>query len=149
MTAISDKSIANLLQKPSDQSVLAFIQKKIQELKQLNRLWQKEATDGLATHSCVANFRNNILVIEVNSASWATRLRFSLPELLARLSKHTYLQSLKTIEWYIEPEQRSAPVKLIKKPLLTLSQENKLLIQSTAESLTNPSTAAALIRIIL
>src|SRR5207244_5108353 len=67
-----------------------------------NEIWQKNLAD-LAQHSRIANFREGCLVIEVDNAAWATRLRYLIPDISKKLVTHMLLNSLKHIEWYIQP----------------------------------------------
>lgn len=132
MLTSSSKTIDNILQQ-DPLSILGFIQKKVQELKKINQLWQKEISPDLSQHSCVANFREGCLIIELDSAAWATRLRYLIPDLTKKLMHDPLLNSLKQIDWYIQPNFYLSPVKKALTPNLTT--ENSQLLKITAENI--------------
>ena len=144
MKPIPEKTLDTILNQQDPQSILGFIQKKVLQLNQLNDIWQKNWPD-LAQHSRIANFREGCLVIEVDNAAWATRLRYIIPDLTRKLVKHTALNSLKHIEWYIQPtsqttspRNRSAPV---------LSDHSAQLLKNTALTVRMKQLQEALIRL--
>lgn len=141
---IPEKTISHILQQ-DPQSILGFIQKKVMELNRLNAIWQAENTADLAQHSRIANFRDSCLVIEVDNAAWVTRLRYLLPDLTKKLVKHPALNTLKKIEWYIQPAfyppakgQRLTPV---------LTAASAQLLQTAAENIKVKALQAALAKL--
>jgi hypothetical protein len=123
-------SIQNLIQQQTTE-LLPNLSQKIAQLQRLNELWQKYIEMKLAKHSRVANWREGRLVIEVDSANWATHLRYSLPELLIKLKTEKELAELKYIEWYIRPVETAAIKKQARKPA-PISLENSQLITDAA-----------------
>jgi len=122
---------------------LGKILQKTKQLNLLNQLWQIETEPDLARHTCIANFRKDILVIEVESSAWATRLRYAIPELIKKLKVHPEFSTLQNIVWYIQPI-RSTPTKTaIKKPILLSSQDAQLL-QDAANCTENEKLKIAL-----
>jgi hypothetical protein len=103
MQTTYEKTIDSILRQQDPQSILGFIQKKVTELKEIDRIWRSAITADLGEHSRIANFRDGCLVVEVNNAGWATRLRYLVPDLIKKLLKYPILGSLKNIEWYIQP----------------------------------------------
>jgi hypothetical protein len=126
--------------------MLAFIQNKVLQLTKLNQIWQAEISSDLAAQSRIANFREGYLIIECASAAWATRLRYLLPDITAKLIKYTELRDLAHIEWNIQPlfhtpnsQQNAAP--------LALSSASAQLLKNTAEDIKVKPLQEALLRI--
>lgn len=143
MNALSGKTIHAILQQ-DPQSILGFIQKKVSELKKINTIWQAEIETDLAEQCCVANFRDDILIIEINNAAWATRLRYLIPDLIKKLQKYPDLQSLKRINCYIQPNRAT---KKQNPALLTLSEKSAQLLKNTAKNIKVKSLQEALIQL--
>ena len=144
MKSLSSKTIDSFLHQ-NPQGILGFIQKKVSELKKINQLWQIEVSADLVQHSRVANFREGCLVIEVDSAAWATRLRYLIPDLNKNLVKNPLLNTLKHIEWYIQPNFYPCTEK---KPLMpALTTASSQLLQIAAENIKIKSLQTALTRL--
>lgn len=144
MKPFSSKTIDSILQQ-DPHSILGFIQLKVSELKKINQLWQAKISPDIAQHSRVANFREGCLVIEIDSAAWATRLRYLLPDLTKKLVKYPMLNTLKHIEWYIQPNFYPCAEK---KPLMpALTAASSQLLQIAAENITVKSLQTALTRL--
>jgi len=58
----------------------------------------------LAPHCKVANLRRNRLILAVDSAAYATRLRFYLPQLLKQLQQQERLTDINGIDIKIVPQ---------------------------------------------
>ena len=82
----TEKTLTNILEH-DPASVLAFIQSKVQQLINLNQIWRTVIPNELNEHTRVANFREGYLIIECDSAAWATRLRYLLPDIKQKLLK--------------------------------------------------------------
>jgi len=52
----------------------------------------------------LANFENNILIFAVKNSLWATKLKFSIPEILENIRTKACLPGVASISYYIEPE---------------------------------------------
>lgn len=141
---IPEKTLETILNQQDPQSILGFIQKKVIQLNQLNEIWQKNAPD-LAAHSRIANFREGCLVIEIDNASWATRLRYVIPDLIKKLVKHTPLKTLKEIKWYIQP--MSHTISQASQLVPVLSAHSAQLLKNTALSIRMKELQEALIRL--
>lgn len=123
-----EKTPASILQQDPE-SVLAFIQNKVQQLTKLNQIWQAEISNDLAKHTRIANFRDGYLIVECDSAAWATRLRYILPDITQKLLKHPGLRDLTHIEWNIQP--------LFHPPNTQLNQPPPMLSRTSAKLLKN------------
>lgn len=144
MKPIPEKTLDTILNQQDPQSILGFIQKKVLQLNQLNDLWQKNWPE-LAQHSRIANFREGCLVIEVDNAAWATRLRYLIPDLTRKLVKQSALNSLKHIEWYIQPHSPTVSPRNRLAPVL--SDHSAQLLKNTALSIRMKQLQEALIRL--
>lgn len=141
---IPEKTLETILNQQDPQSILGFIQKKVIQLNQLNEIWQKNSPD-LATHSRIANFREGCLVIEIDNASWATRLRYVIPDLIKKLVKYTPLNTLKEIKWYIQPTTHT--ISQASQLVPVLSDHSAQLLKNTALSIRMKELQEALIRL--
>lgn len=140
-----EKTPATILQH-DPASVLAFIQNKVQELIKLNQIWQATIPNELNAHTRVANFREGYLIIECDSAAWATRLRYLLPEIKQKLRNIVDLDHLVQIEWSVQPAFHEQPTQL-KPPSLTLSNTNAELLKNAADTISIKSLQEALLRL--
>src|SRR5436190_655722 len=140
-----EKTPANILQQ-DPASVLAFIQNKVQQLIKLNQIWQVVIPSELNEHTRVANFRDGCLIIECDSAAWATRLRYLLPDIKQKLLNCPDLHNLVQIEWSIQPEFHIQNTQLKQLPL-TLSSHNAELLKNAADTIPIKSLQEALLRI--
>lgn len=123
-------------------ALLSAIKNKAAQLSHLNNLLHAQLETLLTQYCRVANFRENILIIEVDSSVWATRLRYIVPELLQKLRREKEFHRLQEIKWYIRPaasEYKKKPTKSIK-----LSEQSSELIAETAEHISNPMLQTAL-----
>jgi hypothetical protein len=142
---IAEKTLSGIFQQDPE-GILAFIQKKVAQLKKLNQIWQEEIAEDLAAHSRIANFRDGHLIIECDSAAWATRLRYMLPEIRQKLRQYPDLQDLSHIEWSIQPHFHSTTSQSSRQPPL-LSPSSAQLLKNTATSIKGKPLKEALQRI--
>lgn len=140
-----EKTPANILQQDPE-SVLAFIQNKVQQLTKLNHIWQAEISGDLAEHTRVANFRDGYLIVECDSAAWATRLRYTLPDITQKLLKHSDLRDLTHIEWNIQPQFHAPNTQLSQLPPV-LSHASAALLKNAADNIQVKPLQEALLRI--
>lgn len=140
-----EKSPASILQQDPE-SVLAFIQKKVQQLTKLNKIWQAEISNDLEEHTRIANFRDGYLIVECDSAAWATRLRYILPDITQKLLKHPDLRDLTHIEWNIQPLFHTPNAQLSPLPPL-LSSASAALLKNAAGNIHVKPLQEALLRI--
>lgn len=93
------KALFNLFKAPS----LLTIQERGKALSTLNHLLNRLLPPPLAEQCRVANYRLGILIIEVSSASWLTRLRYEQEKLRSQLRQNG-LSGLASIQFKINPE---------------------------------------------
>lgn len=97
-----------------------------------------------AAHTRVANLNNGRLVIHTDSAAWATRLRYLVPQLLRCLHKAPSLTHLQGIDIRVSP--LAQPASPVTRPAI-LSADNAALLDSTADTLSDPGLRSALKRL--
>ena len=100
---------------------------------------------GLTQHCHVANLRHDCLIIAVDNAMWATRLRFIIPTLLQQLKKQSPLKKLNAIDYFILPndEIRMEPTKHV----TSLSKESAKLIDEIAKTISHDKLRGVLERL--
>lgn len=132
MTDRTHKPITTLLSEAS--GGFHTLIKKAQELAMLNELIQNFLPALLKRHVSVANFRQGNLILFVESAAWATRLRYQIPTLLQSLRTDGKLYQLCTIDYRIKPRaDHTTPPR----PRPTLSATAKELISDAATHIKN------------
>jgi len=121
-----------------------LLQKSLQ-LTQLTHSLHTLLDPNLALHCKVANLRDHTLILAVESAAWATQLRYQIPTLQKKLATTVEFKQVQKIEWFIQqPPTFTAPQQ---KRLLTLTTENAQLLQDTAESIAASSLKESLMRL--
>lgn len=83
-----------------------------EHLHNLNKILQQTIDTESIKHCELASFENGQMVVIVENASWATKLRYSLPEIIKTLKIQPEFKNLKTIRYKID----NHPQKQIKKP---------------------------------
>jgi hypothetical protein len=120
------KAVAQLLD--INTGTLAKLQHGAQQINQISGTIRQILPDVVANQITVANFRDGVLVLQVPSAAWAQRMRFSQTLLINQLRKQL-LPSLSTINVQICPSRPTIP-----STKQTESQSRKISI-SAAEQL--------------
>ena len=117
---------------------------KSKHLIKLNRLLLESMPKNIGSHCKLANLNKGILNIHVDSANWATQLRYYIPELMTTLRKHEEFSNLVSIKHHVRPSVNAQKKKIAKvKPLST---ESRVSLQKTADALNHPELAEALNR---
>jgi len=88
----------------SSNTLLGQIVQKAKQLQTLEQQMRAHLAADLAKHCKVANYHHGCLVIETDSAVWATRLRYSTPDLLTSLRQEEKLYQLRSIRHYVRPK---------------------------------------------
>lgn len=84
-------------------NTLQTIQRNAKAILKLNRVVKRLLPAEIKPMCRVANYRNNIMVIEVANASWMTRLNYERTNLLSAL-RSSILPSLSSIDIRINPD---------------------------------------------
>lgn len=118
------------------------------QLIQINEIVRHTLTQPLQSHCKVANYRENILYLHVDSPAWATRLRFALPELTEALKKNRDFSGLTQIQIHQVKSQPSARQNETKTPKRErLSKDTAEQLNCLADSVTDQKLASALRRL--
>jgi hypothetical protein len=99
---------------------------------------------SLKQHTAIANFTETQLVIEVNNSAWATRMHYLTPDILHRVKQWPSLSLIQAIKWYIKPQNEPYGAQPHQMRIPQLSQHNKQLLDSTAQTVTSPELKQAL-----
>lgn len=120
---------------------IAQIMQQAELLRQINHSFHQLLYDAnLAEHCQVMSWKQGCLTIRVDSAAWATRLRFLTPQLLASL--RIELKELKEICYRVRPAEVTTPLNYWKKA--PLSSESAELLTTVAENVIDMKLKAAL-----
>ena len=131
---ISAETVLNSLGSLSDKATF---------LQHLNLAVKALLTTDLVAHCQVANVRDNVLILHLDAAAWATALHYQTTDLLAQLRQQKQYAAIKSIQYKIRPVdgQRKAAVMESTKPLSTTTRK---LLSETAKSVSNKELAEAL-----
>ena len=115
-------------------------------LVKIDKLVRQHLKPPLQDHCKVANYRENILYLHVDSPAWATRLRFSLPLLVSSLQQFKELRGLKEIQIHQANASISGntPRRSTK---IRLSKDTAEQLNCLADCVTDKKLSAALIRL--
>lgn len=97
-----------------------------------------------SAHVRVAHLGNGRLLLHADSTAWSTRLRYLVPQLLRCLRQNTVLADLQHIEVRVTPSAQ--PATPVTRPVV-LSADNAAILDSTANSISDPALRAALKRL--
>lgn len=129
------KTLGNILHdEDSKQNNSAFgkIVQQSQRLTKLNMLFKNFLEASLKMHCQLAQIEGSELVIIVDNASWATRLRYAIPEILKNIKTQPEFSTVKKIRYCIRLE---ANEELRKTQKSRLSPEIEQLWKDTLEKL--------------
>lgn len=121
------KTITDILKK-SD-SILTKLIAKVKSSEDLEVIFRTALDSNLAKHCHFANYKNSELAITVTNASWATRLRYSIPDIIKQLQVQPEFKDITSIHYTIDIPQNFS--KRTKNTPAKLSQNNEILWQKT------------------
>ncbi len=121
----------------NDSKILEAITARLNELKQLNFLFQQHVEHLLATHCQVAGIDKNCLMVIVDNGHWTTQLRFQIPTILSQLRLNAQLKNLKGIICKTRPDYSTADSRQSKqsRKMARISQQTANIILSTAQTI--------------
>jgi hypothetical protein len=108
---------------------------KAQQLQSLNHIFCNLLDSVLATHCFVAKLIGDELTVCVESSSWATRLKYAIPDIIKKLQYQPELKNVTKIIYRISPKVEI--FKQEKAVKSTISAENDKLWRETLEYLKN------------
>jgi len=136
----------NKLLKTKNSQVAALVTQ-AQKLEFLNNKLLDLLPAPLPLHCHLAKINNNTLVIVVDSPTWSTRLRYSIPDLLAKLKHQShYFIAVKNIDIKVNPKWNSKTVHRVLKPK-PISAETAKCLKETANSIENETVKKALLKL--
>lgn len=125
----------------SAQSVFSHIE----SLQLLESCLEQFLDTELFQHCRVANFRNETLTLNTSSASWATRIRYSVPDILNAIGNNQFPVNVKSIRVIVVPEQSFNSSPWTERP--ELSQETADILIKIAESIDDESLSNCIKRL--
>lgn len=117
-----------------DESSFAKIKERTVALNTLNSYVKKQLPYSLQKQCRVANYRQSILILEVSSASWLTRLRYEQESLISAL-RQSLLPALASIQYRINPDLITAKSCLQACYEPNSTEVNRVISQNTASLL--------------
>lgn len=121
-----------------------------QLLRRVEKLLANHLPENIKDHYRVVQFRNNILVIQVDSAVWATRLRFLVPTLKRQWQQQTTVNtsfpSIQQIDIKVQLPQSINNPPLSRKPL-PISEQTATLLEQTAAQMPQSTLKETLLRL--
>jgi hypothetical protein len=113
-------------------------------LLELQRRLRALLAPPLNDHVTVANCRKGALIIHADSAAWAARLRFRIPDILAGFKETPPDAAIQSVRIKVRPPDSTQPPPPAQ---LTISDDTARLLQSVAESISDPDLRASLLRL--
>jgi hypothetical protein len=98
----------------------------------------------LNDHVTVANCKKGTLIIYTDSAAWAARLRFRVPEMLKSINEAPQEIPLQAIRIKVRPPDAK---QLLPADKLSISDDTARLLQRMAETISDPDLRASLLRL--
>ncbi len=71
-----------------DNKALQTLLGRVNQLKEWNRLFAEYLEPEIAKHCEIVNYEKNCFIVIVENGSYATQLRFQIPDLMAKLKQH-------------------------------------------------------------
>jgi len=109
---------------------------KAHQLTQLNRLFKSLLDPNLAKHCNLAKLEKDQMTVIADNSAWATKLRFSIPDILKNLRIQPEFKMVKTIKFSVATAETKTP-NLAKQKHSTKSAE---LWKETIKTLKNKKT---------
>lgn len=139
------KKINTLLQNKN--SGVASLISEAKKLEFLNNKLLDLLPAPLPLHCHLARIDREMLVIVVDSPSWSARLRYSIPDLLAKLKHHSqFFIPIKQIEIKVHPKWRTKTYQTPLKPK-PISKSTSKCLSETANSIENEAIKKALLKL--
>lgn len=125
-------------------SSLGSLSDKADYLRRLNLAVQALLTTELAAHCQVANVRDNVLILYLDNAHWATQLHYQLTDLCSQLRQQQKYAGLRSIQYKIRPSSDAVKATTTKTKVIPLSLATRKLLSDIAKSVGNKELAEAL-----
>lgn len=125
------KTITEIFKKSN--SPLAKLIGKTRSSQDLEVVFHTVIDENLAKHCKLANYEDSKLTVTVTNTSWATRLRYAIPDIIKNLQVQPEFKAITSLRYTINSPQAQAPK--LKSKNLRLSHENELLWKKTIADL--------------
>lgn len=123
------KTISEILE---NNTTLAKLIKKTQSTKNLATIFKSMLDVNLTKNCTFANFEGTVLTVLVTNPSWATKLRYAIPDIIKNLRTQPEFATITNIRYIVD--QQGNQYKLRKKQQ-NLSGDNETLWQETLTKL--------------
>ncbi len=140
------KNIGNLLRDHGESSLRGIV-RQVQRLQVIDKILKPCLPENLRPHCHAARMTATHLTILVDSAAWLTHLRYCKQQLLQQLKKNPQCAYLQDLQFRIQPLKAVEVKTQDPAPRILLSAENKELLQSAAEEVSNPLLKKALLKL--
>jgi hypothetical protein len=140
------KNIRNLLRDHGESSLRGIV-RKVQRWQVIDNILKPCLPENLRPHCYAAGMTATHLTVLVDSAAWLTHLRYCKPQLLQQLKKNPQCAYLQDLQFRIQPLPTVEVKTPEPMPRKSLSAENRELLQSAAEGVSNPLLKKALLKL--
>ncbi len=138
------RSVNKVLVEANDD--LAILVTRTRQLSYLTQVLRQQLESDLAIHCYIGKVDKDALVILVDSAAWASKLRFYSQTLLPQLQMaHHSFASLQQIKIKILSQSVTLPEPVYQRP--TMNKENAKGLNTLADSIKDVELQAALVRL--
>ena len=125
---------------------LAILVTRTKQLSRLTQVLRQQLDPDLASHCYIGNLDRDCLVILVDSAAWASKLRFYSQNILPQLrAAHQNFSEIQQVKVKVLSQSVSAPEPEFQKP--RMNKENAKGLTTLADSVDDPNLQAALARL--
>jgi hypothetical protein len=130
------KALHEILEKNA--TVVANLLKKMKEHQHFSKIFRGMIDKNFAQNCHFANLEKSVLTVTVPNTSWATKLRYAIPDIIKILQTQPEFKKVSKIRYHIENNNKEDILKIKKKPL-EISEKNKILWQETLAKLRKQS----------
>lgn len=141
----SPRPLSGLLHKNANPTLDGLV-KRCQHLQKLEQQLSACLDIRSIGHCRLINVHQGELLLGVDSAAWASRLRYQIPTLLDCVRKQDGLRGLRNIRLTVLPSQETSKPPLTRRPA-NLSRESALALQSCANHIEHDGLRQALERL--
>jgi len=117
----------------------------IESLRRLQQVLQEHIEPALMQHCRIANCKNGSLTLATSTAAWASRLRYTVPEILDSLRDKPASLPIKSIRVIVTPEQSTRNEQPSQEPCMSLATAEVL--QQIADSIDDSELSASIKRL--
>ncbi len=139
----SSRSLGRLLRQQESQLQV------LQQAKQLRAITQalhEQLPESAHPHCQVCYLNASHLILSIDNSAWATRIRYSIPQLQQTLIAQGLIHTKQVIRIKMIPAQNKNQTSQLPPPLL-LSKDNAALLIETAESMSDEMLKKALLKL--